>query len=377
MTAHAKLSASSSHRWLNCPGSVKAEEGLPNTSSKFADEGTAAHELADMSLQSGADAIAFIGKQLPESKWVPDAEMAEFVQVYVDYVRSKGGTLLSEMRVDFSDWVPEGFGTSDAIVISGKTLHISDLKYGKGIRVEAGENTQMLLYALGSLSEFGFINSAETISMSVVQPRLDHISEWSISIDELMKWGERIKQGAEEALSPDAKRIPGDKQCLWCKAKPTCRALQDMTHNIIATDFDNMDSLHNPDTLGDDELRAAMDARKLIVAWLDAVNELVTQRLESGESFSGYKLVEGRSNRQWSNEAEAEAELVKVLGDKAYERSLLSVAKAEKVLGKSGKQTLAPLVSKPQGRPTLAPESDPRKPFGTTANDFEEVVDAT
>jgi hypothetical protein len=374
MTTHAKLSASGAHRWLACPGSVKAEDGIPDTTSTFAQEGTAAHELGEISLVGGTDCSDLIGMQLPENDaYIVTPEMADAVQVYVDVVRYLGGEQMYEERVDFSEWVPDGFGTSDAIVLNETKMSVVDLKYGKGHRVEAQDNMQGILYALGAYAAYGYLYDIQTVEIIIVQPRLDHISTWELSIEDLLKKGEWISQRAEMTQDPQAQRVPGESQCQWCKAKASCGALQKFTHDVIATDFDNLDKLSNPDRLTDEELRAALDAKKLVVSWLDAVETVVTQRLALGDAFDGYKMVAGRSSRNWNDELQAATVLESALGAKAWERKLTSPAKAEKLLAKSQLGLIESLISSKEGRPTLARESDPRPAVGATAMDFDVV----
>lgn len=370
--AHAKLSASGSHRWLACPGSVVAEAGMKDSTSQFAAEGTAAHELAELVLTEGGNAFEWEGRQLPESNaFTVTREMAAYVQEYVDYVKGLGGLQMYEERVDFSPWVPEGFGTSDAICITGDTLRTVDLKYGKGLQVDAENNTQGLLYALGAVNEYGAFYDFERVVIAIVQPRLDHISEWEISRADLMRWADWIKERAELAASGQGERVPGEKQCRWCKAKATCGALETYTHEIIATDFDHLGDMQSPDDIGGERLSRIIAAKPLIVSWLDAVETHAKEMLESGESVPGYKLVAGRSVRQWSDAEQAERTLTELLGDEAYERKLLSVAKAEKALGKKRVGEIAELVFKPSGKPTMVPEDDNRPALGVIADDFD------
>lgn len=370
---HARLSASGSHRWLYCPGSVEAESRLPNTTSVHADEGTAAHELAEMALvKLSGDCSAWVGKSLIENNHhTVTQEMADYVQQYVDYVRSFSGTHAYEQRVDFGEWVPNGFGTADAIVVSDDTIRVIDLKYGRGIKVYAQENTQGLLYALGAYSENELTHDLKTVVISIVQPRLDHIDEWEIDVAELLKRGEWIRERANEAVKPNAKRIPSESACHWCKAKATCPALQKVTHEAIMTDFEALD-LPATNTLSDDDLSRALGAKGLIIGWLDAVEAHITERVENG-GFNGYKLVAGRSSRDWSDAKQAEAALVEAIGDDAFETKLLSVAKAEKALGKAKVGVIKDLIVKRDGRPTLVPEGDPRPSLSVTADDFENI----
>lgn len=371
MLKHAKLSASGSARWLNCAGSVKAEEGYSDKGSFFAAEGTAAHALADFCLSEQCSADNCIGRTF--EGFVVDNYMAEFVQQYVDYVRQHSGVMYFEERVDFSPWVPEGFGTSDCIVIDGDTLRVIDLKYGKGVRVDADNNSQAMLYALGALNGSAAFLDIKRIVCAIVQPRLDHISEWEISYDDLIAWGETIKPKAKLALTDNAPRTPHEKACEWCKAKPTCPEQRALVESVILIGFDALDT-HSPampDKLTDAQLRQALEHKKLIVSWLDSVESLITERLEAGEAFDGFKLVAGRSLRKWADEESAAPQLVELLGEKAHTQTLISPAQAEKVLGKAKAKLVADLIVKPEGRPTLAREDDSRPAINCTADDFD------
>jgi hypothetical protein len=374
-TAHAKLSASGSAKWSLCPGSVFAEKDFPNTTSIFAEEGTAAHELAEIILRDDDELnlgiFSLFGVTLPESGVTVTQDMLDYVMVYVNYVKSISGELFVEQRVDFSHIAPDGFGTSDAIVINDSVMTIVDLKYGKGVRVDADNNTQGILYALGTVNDYGMLFNIKTINIVIVQPRLDHISEWSLSIDELNRWGERLKQAAELTATENAPRVPGEKQCQWCKAKATCPALNKLTESTLMTSFDNLET-SKPETLTDEQLRVALDNKKLILAWFDAIETIVTDRLTGGNAFNGYKLVEGRSNRAWRDEDATAKALIGVIDmDKLYISKLISPAQAEKELGKSRAELLEDLITKPVGAPTLVPESDKRPSVNVSAKDFD------
>jgi len=371
--AHAKLSPSSAHRWLNCPASVRACEGIPNTGSAAALEGSIAHELADVVLKGERRSAAdYVGSKLevyPDHKITN--EMADYVQEYVEYVRNLGGDQFYEVSVDYSHFVPDGFGTSDAVVLVGQTLYVIDLKYGKGVQVFAEENEQAQLYALGALNDFDYLDIQNVVCV-IVQPRLDHIDEWQTTPEALYKFGEYASQKAEEAIDGTTKRVAGEKQCKFCPAKPTCFALKKLTEDTILTIFEDMD-VKPLETLGDDQLRRAIENKKLIISWLDAVESLVTERLNNGEQFEGFKLVAGRSLRQWFKESATEIFLVGELGDQAYNKKILSPAQAEKALGKSKKALLDKYIVKPNGKPTLAPESDKRPSITISTDDFEEI----
>lgn len=373
MVAHAKLSASGSHRWINCPGSVFAESGNSDSSSVHAQWGTAAHELGEILLTQGGNASDWIGKQLVESnETTVDQEMANCAQEYVNYVRQFDGELIVEQTFDFSDWVPGGFGTADTVIIQpDATLRVIDLKGGKGVRVDAEQNSQGMLYALGVYSELSMIHDIERAIITIVQPRLDHISEWEISVPNLLKWGAWVADRAELALSAESERNPGEKQCQFCKAKAKCPALKKYTERILLNDFDDIDDISTISELNDDQLRQALDAKKLIVGWLDAVASHVRERLENGEGFDGYKLVAGRSLRAWADTDLAEKALADLLGDDAFERKLVTPAKAEKALGKTKAKQISELIVKPEGKPVIAQSTDKRAAINIDKNDFE------
>lgn len=362
--AHAKLSASGADRWLMCPGSIAATKDATDTGSIYAAEGTMAHELAETILR-------FDGKIMDAPKNLP-ADMEENVMSYVNYVLSIPGERRFEQRVHFSEWVPDGFGTADCIILDGTTVHVVDLKYGKGVRVSATENSQLKLYALGVFSELDGLADVDRFVLHIVQPRIDNIESWETSTRDLLEWGAWVRERALLALTDDAPRIPGDKQCRWCKAQATCPALFDMTARIIGKDFDDMDAMEDPSTMSDGQIKTVLDHADLIKSWLDAVHTHVFERLVGGGEFKGYKLVEGRSNRAWADETAATSILVETLGDAAWERKLLSPAKAEKVLGKK-KTMLEGMIFKPAGKPALAPEQDKRPAFNETANLFETI----
>ena len=380
MSVHAKLSASGSHRWLACPASVEAERGLPNTSSFHANEGTAAHELAEILLRTQDSPSKWVGVTLPESKWVVDDEMALWVEPYVNFVLAsapKNSFAAFEVRVDFSGWVPDGFGTSDAIIVSGDTLHVIDLKYGKGVPVSPVHNSQGMLYALGAYAETVGIADIKTILITIHQPRIGdgEPQTWEISTADLLLWGAWARGRAQACLEPDAEFVPGDKQCQWCKAMPTCKALATMTEQAVLADFDNIDSpdaLTPAHQLTDAQLGQALRAKKLITSWLESVEDHVVGRINNGENFDGFKMVAGKANRRWADDAQAGVALFEMLGDDAYApQKLVSPAQAEKALGRARAQDIAGLVVKPNGAPTLVQVDDPRPALGGTTDDFE------
>lgn len=365
---HAKLSASGAHRWAYCAGSVRAEEGLPDTTSPAAAEGTIAHTLASESLLHGNHLL----------DCHDDIDMAESVRNYTDYCRyiGKGAeVVLIEKRVDFSEWVPGGFGTADYIAIKDGIAHIVDLKFGRGVRVHAQNNPQGILYALGVLAGFGFMHHIDSVTISIVQPRLDHIDEWSISVTELRKLGEWLAQRAEEALAKNAARTAGENQCRFCKAKARCQALKTLTEETMMIDFDDISAVANPDTLTIDNLADILSNKALITGWFDAVEREVRRNIESGQNVVGWKLVDGRASRRWSDENEALNHLVNILGkyEAAVTTKILSPAQAEKALGKEKRSLLADKIITLRGSPSLVRSEDPRPAVNASIDDFGEV----
>tara|TARA_R110000803_G_scaffold46891_4_gene98253 strand:+ start:14351 stop:15508 length:1158 start_codon:yes stop_codon:yes gene_type:complete len=357
---HAELSASGSATWLNCPGSRKANSGRKSMESEYALEGTRAHTVADKCLKKGLDANFFIDKLVYNEK-VP-IEMAHYVQEYLDYVRAhetKKTQLYTEERVDFSNIVPDGFGTMDAAVLDYDTgiCHIFDLKYGQGIQVYSFENTQSQLYALGLLNELGFLDVIKTFRIHIVQPRKVTPTPWDISVEDLELFGRYAKQKAELAMTDDAPRVPGDKQCQWCDAKDSCGALAKFTEQVICADFEDLNNnTLNNEELTDSQRKTILDNKKLIENFLNAVETSIYNRIDEGGTFKGYKMVFGRSNRVWSEEAEKY--LKRKLGAaQAYTKKIIGITAAEKLLGKG---LLDQYMIKPPGKPTLAIESDSR-----------------
>jgi len=369
---HAKLSASGSPGWLGCPGSVSAQEQYPDTgSSIYALEGTRAHELADKCLKTNKEAVSFVGKKIMGEKIEKD--MARYVQQYLDYVSSHESTttdLYTEERVDFSNIVPGGFGTLDAAVVDSDTgiCHIFDLKYGRGVQVYSKDNTQAQLYCLGMLNEYGWLGVITRFRIHIVQPRKVTPDPWDISVEDLEKFGQYATQQANIALAPGAPRVPGEKQCQWCRAKGDCEQLASFVEETISAEFDDLDDVTVPG-ISDARKKAIIDNKKFIEDFLNAVEDSVFSDMLNGGEFEGYKLVEGRSNRQWTEDAEAV--LKSALKSKAYNTKLIGIGAAEKLLGKD---ELEAITHKPEGKPTLARDSDRRVAISTdVTKDFDKI----
>ncbi len=380
---HAKLSASGSSKWLNCAGSIEAESKIPNKQSVYAEEGTLAHELADICLKKQLEAKKYIGYDVlyaPEKSGIITEEMAKFVQEYIDYVlahETKNSQLYTEDRVDFSNIVPDGFGTMDAAILDYDTgiCHIFDLKYGQGVPVDAVENTQAQLYALGFYNELKCLDVIKSFKIHIVQPRIFNYSSWEITLDDLVKFGQYASKKANEALTPNAPRTPGEKQCKWCNAKATCPALKKHTENTILSSFEDLNE-KDPTSKGniftnqlnDEQLKLILDNKNLIEDFLKSVEQHIYDRVLNGEKFEGYKLVEGRSNRKWVDDAE---EVLKnKLGEDAYEKKLIGITAAGKKLKKD---EVEELTYKPEGKLQLVPASDKRKEVTKTIDHFDKI----
>lgn len=385
--AHHNKGASGAHRWMNCPASIRltaeavaaAGAGRIITSSPAADLGSVAHALAELCLLLNSDTEDLPWYVFEEYPDIPvTAEMGEFVQVYVDYVRGVSATPDSitfiEERVSYDKWVPGGFGTADAIILNRKArhAHVIDLKYGVGHRVHADNNLQAQIYALGVMAEN---HDIDCFTLHIVQPRLDHISIWNVSRAELMRFGERVSQASEACDDPNAKAVAGDEQCKFCPVKPICPELEALTDRTVMAFFDDdLQPTTPPNLLDDAALIAAMASRKLIYAWLDAVAATVTDRIESGAGFPGFKLVEGKGSRKWTDIAEAQLMLEHLLSvEQAFRHALLSPAQAEKALGAKRKPLIAHIIEKVTGKPVVVPESDKRKAVSITIDNFSEV----
>lgn len=361
MTGHAQLSPSSAARWLACPGSVALCRDLPDTSSKYADEGTDAHQLAAICLTTSTDAADYVGRRM-ELGHVVDAEMAAHVQSYVNYVRDLGGVLMVEQRLPITSITgePEAEGTSDAVVLLGDELVVVDLKYGMGEAVEADNNPQLMIYALAALEEFCIVQDFRTVRMVIHQPRLNSVSEWSVPISELEAFGKTVSRAATATADPDAPLNPTTKGCRWCKAKATCPAL-------AAEALDDFEAI-DPANVSTDELSYAMSKADLIEGWLKAIRAETERRLLEGRTVAGWKLVQGkRGNRAWADKAEAEALLkaMRLKHEEMYEYSVISPTTAEKlfksnVIGPRQWPKVSALITQSDGKPAVAPASDKR-----------------
>jgi hypothetical protein len=383
---HAILSPSGFEALMLCPGKPAMEMGLPDESSEYADHGTAAHFLGSECLTHGLNAVYYAGRKIFVSEdftgWADadapalgrtfkvDDEMVEAIQVYLDLVRAHahGKQLFVEQALPIGHITGEegAEGTGDGVVTDSSEITVIDLKYGMGVKVDADSTEQMQLYALGAMYEYDIAGDFDEIVMVVHQPRLNHVSEWSIRREHLLQFGEEARQAAVAALEHgNPQRIPGEKQCRFCKAKANCPDLKDVVGDTvggIATVSDFAD-LAVADTA---PLAAAMSRVELVEHWCKAIRAEVERRLLNGEHVPGFKLVEGRKgNRSWSDEKEAEAKLksLRLTRDQMYDLKLISPTTAEKLLKKTAPakwDKVNDLIRRADGKPSVAPVTDKR-----------------
>lgn len=375
---HALLSASGAAKWLSCPPSARLEEQFPNKTSEFAKEGTVAHSLAEISARYNLNDISkkeFNAQKkkllaTEDGKKFYNEEMQEHAKEYAELIygklqeaktHSSDAFAELEVKVDFSKWVPEGFGTGDCIIVADDWLEIVDLKYGKGHRVEATGNPQMRLYALGAIEYYGTLYDIKNVRMTIFQPRLSGVqSSDEITVAELLEWAENtVKPTAALAFEGKGAFAPSDEACKFCRAKETCKARYEKNLALF-------DEAEDPLLITAEDAAVVLEKAADIRAWLTDLENLVQSTLLSGEPVTGWKIVEGRSNRKFADDLKV-AEAMKAAGyDEAelYEKKLITLTQMEKDFGKKTiAKILGTLIIKPQGKPTLAPESDKRPAF--------------
>ena len=369
---HALLSASSAYRWLACPPSALLSAKYEDTSSSYAQEGTAAHALAEYKV------LKALGRKADDPTENLDyfnEEMDEATDAYAGYVleqvaEAKKATtdpiVLVEQRVDFSTYVPDGFGTADALIIADDKLSITDLKYGRGVLVEADHNPQLMCYALGAYEMFSALYDIETVSMTIFQPRRDNVSVFEMKASDLLEWAENtLKPKAELAAEGKGEFTVGE-HCRFCKAKADCRSRAEANLALARYDF------ALPPTLTDADIEAILPLLDELTSWAEDIKAYALTRAVAGKEWHGYKLVAGRSNRKYVNE-DAVAKKVSDAGFNPYEEKLLGITAMTKLLGKNRfEELLSSLIEKPQGKPTLVPESDKRPAMNSAKEDFKE-----
>ena len=368
---HAMLSASSAHRWLNCTPSARLEQEFKDRQTEAAAEGTAAHALAEYKLRRALHQQA----KRPVSRYA-NSEMDEYTEDYAQFVQEAiaeakrycaDPVVHIEQRLDFSDYVPDGFGTGDCVIVADRRLHIIDFKYGQGVLVEAEHNPQMKLYALGALHVYDALYDVDEVSMTIYQPRRANVSTWTISVDELKAWAENeLRPRARLAYSGEGEYCPGA-WCMFCRAAVKCRARAEDKLRLAQYEF------AQPPVLTDGEIAGILGKLDDLVRWATDIREYALSAALSGVHFDGWKVVEGRANRRYTDEAAA-AQAVIATGHDPYEHRLLGISAMEKLLGrKKFSEVLGELVERPQGKPTLVPASDKRPALSDVDSEFNAI----
>ena len=379
--AHAILSASGASRWMACTPSARLEQQFENKTSEYAAEGTLAHELGELKLKKvleGLSSRRFNSKlkKIQENK-LYTADMPDYVDVYVDtclerYSEARAKTpdalFKIEQRLDFSEWVPEGFGTGDFVIIADGTMEVCDLKYGKGVPVSADNNKQMMLYALGAISEFSFLYDIEKVRMTIIQPRLDSISTFEVTLGDILKWAEEyVRPRAELAIKGEGEFCVGD-HCGFCRAQAVCKAQAEYNMELAKYEF------QEPPTMDNNDISYILSKVDNLIKWATKVKEFALEQALIGEEFDGYKLVEGKSIRKYADIDE----IATILEENGYRdifkpKELLGITNMEKLVGKKKLvELIGDYIVKPVGKPTLVPITDKREPYNPAKADFQE-----
>lgn len=376
--AHARLNASSSHRWMMCPPSVKLSEQFEDKPSSYAEEGTFLHELCELKLHRylGDMDPALIELQYAEHRdndfYSDEAETVtdEYVDFCIETIEAvrlscPDPLIMVEHRLDYSDYVPDGFGTGDLIIVADGVLEVIDFKGGRGVRVEATRNSQLMLYGLGALLEFDPLYDIHQVRMTIVQPRLSNLSSFEMEADDLIRWAEtEVRPKAMLAYEGKGEFCAGE-WCRFCKARYTCRKRSEYHMSLAARDF------KEPDLLSDEEIADILPVAESLNSWVQDLLAYATQEAVIGKIWPGYKLVAGRSIRKYTSEAEVIKAATEAGYTDIYKTSLLGVGDLEKRMGKKAfNEVLGKYIVKPVGAPTLVPETDPRKPYANAASVF-------
>lgn len=373
--AHSVLGASAADRWMNCTPSAQLTAGMEDETTTFAAEGTAAHALCEWKVRK---ALKMRAGRRPTSDYWTD-EMEEFTDDYRDFIMDlvgqakltcKDPVTLIEQHLDFSCYVPDGFGTGDFLLVADKELNVVDFKYGRGVAVYADHNPQMMLYALGALNLFDCLYDIEQVTMTIFQPRLSSISTWTISAEELYKWAEEVlKPKAELAAKGEGEFISGS-WCRFCKARNTCRARAESFLKLAKMEF------QPPVLLSDEEVAEVIEKADELSKWAsDVMAYAQAEAIENGKHWNGYKLVEGRSTRRFTDEKKVEEAAEGAGYTDIYNKSLITLTAFEKLMGKDiFNEVLGSYVTKPAGKLTLVPVSDkrPEVTVNTVNDEFQE-----
>ena len=377
--AHAILSASGASRWMACTPSARLEQQFENKTSQYAEEGTLAHELGELKLRKELEGLSTRSfnskvKKIQENE-LYTADMPDYVDRYVEIclervseakAKTPDALFKIEQRLDFSEWVPEGFGTGDFVIIADGTMEVCDLKYGKGVPVSAENNKQMMLYALGAISEFSFLYDIEKVRMTIIQPRLDNISTFEVTVEDILKWAEEyVRPRSELAIKGEGEFVAGD-HCRFCRAKSVCKARADKNLELAKYDF------QEPNTLDNNDIAYILSKVDELVNWASDLKEYALEQALNGEEFDGFKVVEGRSNRKYTD-VEVIATTLEQNGytDIFKPKELLTLTNMEKLVGKKKlNELIGKYIEKPVGKPTLVPITDKREPYNPAKADF-------
>ena len=373
---HAVLSASSAHRWLACPPSAMLEKELPDETTVYAEEGSVAHEVAEYKVRW------YLGERdipMPSTGNFNAEEIDRYTDSYAYYVTDKIETIrkscpdavvLVEQRLDFSNYVEDGFGTGDLVIVADDVIQVIDFKYGKGVAVSAEHNPQMMLYALGALNLYDYLYDIKMVKMAIVQPRLDSISEWEMSVDELLSWAENtLKPIAQRAANGEGEFKAGS-HCRFCKLRATCRKRAEFMLETAKHEF------KEPAELTDEEIAGVLTIAADLSKWAEDVFAYAQAKaINEGKHWRGFKVVEGRSKRQYADEDKI-AEVCRDNGytlSQIYKNTLIGITEMEKLMGKKQfRELLGEYIIKPKGKLTLVPESDKREEVHTLG-DFDEI----
>ena len=371
---HAVLSASSANRWLHCPPSVRLSEGYMDKASVFAMEGTSAHELCEYKLRS---ALGMEAENPTENLDFYNTEMEECAEGYATYILGlvekanktcSDPVVMVEQRVDFSRYVPEGFGTADCIIIADETLNIVDYKHGKGVEVSAEDNPQMKLYALGALELFDCLYDISKVQMTIFQPRLSNVSVFVMDKADLLNWAnDELTAKAELAFEGKGELCCGE-WCKFCKAKANCKERARVNMEMAQYEFRKSSLLTDKEVV---EILSRIDE---LTSWASDVKNFALEQAVRGKQWPGWKVVEGRSNRKYTDEG-AVAQVVKNAGYNPYDEKIMGITNMTKMLGKEKfNELLGDFVERPQGKPTLVTEDDNRPEMNTAKEDFKEEI---
>ena len=372
MTQHAILSASAADRWLHCPPSARACAKYPDTKSEYAQEGTDAHALCEYLVKKS---LGMKTKDPTEDLTFYDAVMQSAAEGYAEFVLEKvqeaketckDPLVMVEQRLDFSDYVPQGFGTGDCVIAADDMLYIIDFKYGMGVLVDAEKNPQLMCYALGAIQLFGELYDFQNVSMSIYQPRRQNVVTYTMPKAELLNWAETVLKPTAKLAFEGTGEYKAGSHCKFCKARANCRKRAEYNLEMAKYDF------VMPDKLTKKEIEVILPKINELISWAEDIKEYALKKALAGEHYNGYKVVEGRTTRKYTSENDV-AKVVIAEGLNPYQKKILGITAMTTLLGKKRfQELLGRFVYKPQGKPVLTTEDDARPEFRSPEQDFKE-----